>query len=761
MEIITPQDYQNNARKRQRRSLRPCDACRKRKTRCVTKDGDGDCVHCQLRATPCTFQHDPPERQVASASASSSLQGGAGPLGGDEPGLADDLPGPQAPIQTQLPSHPSQQQGQVQRSLSQTRKESRDEVQSIHSVPSVQTFLSPAETRASADSGHPPIPPPSVIVPELVELGPLDRTMGCSSTRFAELYGLGSDMEPILMRHRPYDPSTHEFSLETHAIRRVLERDDGQEYPLTFHMARDEKAVEGDPTFSQVDAIEACVRPHGPSLVELFWRHIQPCYPILSKDPFTLAYNQSYRRIPAALLGAVYLSAIRWWTYDPELSIRSPPDAALLRRMLRTAIPASYHRPKLSSIQAALLLLQCQPEDPLNPDHTFQWGLTCQVLAIGQCLGLHLDAANWTIPQWERNVRKRLSWALFMQDRWTALAYGRPVHIHDDDWTVGDLTPADFTDFDSEGPTATAAAAAAAATATTTTASGSVSGSVSGSSDEDRRSIASTGMTQYIQMVRLTQILSAVYSSFYTARTCREQDTMILFEKARPLFDMLTSWYHSIPPALQMTVVYQRKLCFHGYLHFSYYGVVMTLLRRLIRSTALPPRCSDDRVLSDIRQIALQTAQSAISFVTSLRPDHLEAFWYFTSPYLFSLLGSFTTLMLVTSLSSQERHFWQETLNSYLWNLRMMSKSHEPMQYAVNRLEGAILRGLEHALAVNLNEPLNDKVSPMMGNYAADVYEFTDFGDWDLAAGGNGAYDLLSGLVMQQNPMLPQDDLGG
>ena len=56
MEIITPQDYQNNARKRQRRSLRPCDACRKRKTRCVTKDGDGDCVHCQLRATPCTFQ---------------------------------------------------------------------------------------------------------------------------------------------------------------------------------------------------------------------------------------------------------------------------------------------------------------------------------------------------------------------------------------------------------------------------------------------------------------------------------------------------------------------------------------------------------------------------------------------------------------------------------------------------------------------------------------------------------------------------------
>ncbi|WKT41862.1 hypothetical protein QSH57_006668 [Fusarium oxysporum f. sp. vasinfectum] len=698
MEIITPQDYQNNARKRQRRSLRPCDACRKRKTRCVTKDGDGDCVHCQLRATPCTFQHDPPERQVASGSGSSGVTGPNSNI--------ISLQQPQDDV-----GHEDQSQTSA-RSMSQSRKASRDDVQSVHSVPSVQAFLSPAETRASADSGI-PLAPPSVMVPEL---GPLDRTMGCSSTRFAELYGLGSDMEPILMRHRPYDPQTHEFSLDTHAIRRVLERDDGQEYPLTFHMARDEKAVEGDPTFSQVDAIESCVRPHGPSLVELFWRHVQPCYPILSKDPFTLAYSQSYRRIPAALLGAIYLSAIRWWTYDPELSIRNPPDAALLRRMLRSAIPASYHRPKLSSIQAALLLLQCQPEDPLNPDHTFQWGLTCQALAIGQCLGLHLDASNWTIPQWERNVRKRLSWALFMQDRWTALAYGRPVHIHDDDWTVGDLTPGDFSDFDSEG--------------------------------------------HFIQMVRLTQILSVVYSNFYTARTCREQDTIILWEKARPLFEMLTNWYHSIPPTLQMNVIYQRKLCFHGYLHFSYYGVVMTLLRRLIRSTALPPRCSDDRVLSSIRQIALQTAQSAISFVISLRPDHLEAFWYFTSPYLFSLLGSFTTLLLVTSLSSQERHFWQETLNSYLWNLRMMSKSHQPMQYAVNRLEGAILRGLEHSLAVNLNEPLNDKVSPMMGNYGADVYEYTDFGDWDLAAGASGPYDLLSGLVIQPNPMMPQRDLG-
>lgn len=76
-------------------------------------------------------------------------------------------------------------------------------------------------------------------------------------------------------------------------------------------------------------------------------------------------------------------------------------------------------------------------------------------------------------------------------------------------------------------------------------------------------------MEQHIHMVQLTQILSVVYSNFYTARTCREQDTMILFEKAQPLFKMLTSWYHSIPPTLQMNVVYQHELCFHSYMHLS------------------------------------------------------------------------------------------------------------------------------------------------------------------------------------------------
>lgn len=66
-----------------------------------------------------------------------------------------------------------------------------------------------------------------------------------------------------------------------------------------------------------------------------------------------------------------------------------------------------------------------------------------------------------------------------------------------------------------------------------------------------------------------------------------------------------------------------------GYLHLAYFGVTTLLLRRLVRSTALAPLCLDMSVLNAVRQYAYDTAQKATALVASLRPEHLDAFWYF------------------------------------------------------------------------------------------------------------------------------------
>lgn len=349
-------------------------------------------------------------------------------------------------------------------------------------------------------------------------------------------------------RHRPYDPVTHEFRLETHSIRRVAEQDIG--YPLTYHMANDSKAAAHVEGFEEVDNIEHCIVPNGRRLLNLYFTHVHPAYPILNPTHLFEAHERSYREVAPALLGVVYLIAIKWWSFDAELSIRACPDTRRLRTLATSAIQQAYHAPKLSSIQAVLLLLQCQPEDPLNPGHTFSAGLTAEGIAVGQCLGLHMDASGWSIPQWEKNIRKRLSWALYMQDRWTALAYGRPTHIQEDDWDLPELVDPDFDDrMIHDSPIQYQDGS---------------DHQTSGESTLESRTIGKTGHVQFMQMAHLARILSRILSTFYTRSGAREQDTVKLYENAQPIWQALQAFRAQIPSYLSIEIKYNRQFSFHG-----------------------------------------------------------------------------------------------------------------------------------------------------------------------------------------------------
>jgi hypothetical protein len=74
-----------------------------------------------------------------------------------------------------------------------------------------------------------------------------------------------------------------------------------------------------------------------------------------------------------------------------------------------------------------------------------------------------------------------------------------------------------------------------------------------------------------------------------------------------------------------------------------------------------------------------------------------------------------------------------------------MSKASDPMRYAVNRLEGGVLRGLDRVVAISLNTPLHSPNHETLdleqllqqlnsAQYAQTASEATDFGalsfDW-------------------------------
>lgn len=321
------------------------------------------------------------------------------------------------------------------------------------------------------------------------------------------------------------------------------------EYPVVFHMVSDSKAVSFVGDYTEVDAIESMIRPCGPRLIRLFWLVVQPSYPLLDKRRFMELYNISYRKIGAALLGAVYLNAIQWWNYDSELSLQPPPNSTRLRKLTLDTIMNEFHRPHLSSIEAMLLYLQRTDYEPLTSDHTFSRGLTSQMLAVAEAIGLHVDASEWTIPEWERAQRRRISWALYMQEKWTAISYGRPSHILEVKWTVKDPCLLDFEPCGEQANN----------TLQLSTSYEHISGQI------------------FLLMVNLTKILSRVLSTFFSIQSSRSHDTVLILGKAQTFIQELEEWRKTAILKLPMTRSSPGQFCPSGAQISSYLPLLKSL----------------------------------------------------------------------------------------------------------------------------------------------------------------------------------------
>ncbi|KAI4909756.1 hypothetical protein J4E85_011578 [Alternaria conjuncta] len=225
--------------------------------------------------------------------------------------------------------------------------------------------------------------------------------------------------------------------------------------------------------------------------------------------------------------------------------------------------------------------------------------------------------------------------------------------------------------------------------------------------DEDGSTEVEKGRILFGYMVELTQILAQILSTFYTLKAERDfasrahEGIRSLLNAAKPLQLTLRQWYANMPAALKVQDVAARKLSSVGYLHLGYYAVEMTLHRRIIRS--LSP--ADDLELHNIcRQAAQIRLTSAMSFVQSLRPEHLQSFWYSSSTYNFILIGSFISLLWVTSPSREEADRYRAHLDQYRWTIRLSSKSADFLERALVSLDVSS-SALMKAIPDEINSP--------------------------------------------------------
>ncbi|KAI9043943.1 fungal specific transcription factor domain-containing protein [Aspergillus affinis] len=415
---------------------------------------------------------------------------------------------------------------------------------------------------------------------------------------------------------------------------------------------------------ADLDRIEGTIRPLGPSLVKLYFNIVHPTFPILHKDDFLDKHARSHHEFPPSLLAGVYLIALDWQQFNKELAaVPRALDAAILEDLAMRAIENDMKRPTLSTLQAGLLLLQ----RVRRTNNT----LLTQLVFLGQTLGIHVDCSDWFIPAWERGLRCRLAWALYMQDKWGALVHGRPSLISDrlawddennSDWDVRPCTVEDFHEI------------------------------LIKAEDVPYGSVdAKAGRVSFIHAIELTRIFSQLQYAFCSVGATKKggrldklgaTGTMALAES---FAQQLRQWYTNLPGCLKLdTTTHMRGLSANGALHLSHMAAELTLHRAVLR--ALRPE-TPPSLKSTIRTAARARLLSALKLVETLQPKHTQSFWGFAAPAQMAMIGSFAGLLWATSADCDEAIEYVHQIERLRWALQVRGSAVPFIREAIRMLD--------------------------------------------------------------------------
>ncbi|KAJ4372212.1 Fungal specific transcription factor [Neocucurbitaria cava] len=580
------------------RRERPCDACRRRKSRCVIHEGAVLCVLCEFHKQECTF------------------------------------------VQSPLPRKRKVVDGDKKDSSNNTKK------RSVDSEPPPLALSTPTIT---ATAPSPPPPQPQLNSLHLPQLG---ETLGLQRRQHSRYIGLSSPFDSLLIGLSQFD-TRNESPFDLGTLRRVNDHE-------CFIMLPDENTQDFAGEAEALSQVEQLVHPHGPALLDLYFQVVHPSFPIIQKHLFVERYRNGDRSFSPALLAGMYILALNWWSFNPKLANYSKPDAVRLEAIAMKALTVAMERPKLSTVQAGLLLLQRPEAD--------SWSLTTQLVAIGQELGLHLDCSSWSVPLWERGLRKRIAWALYMQDKWSSLIHGRPSHIFNANWAVKPIAEEDFNEEGDGYDTRQ-------------------------EETEDEQEENHQGRILFAQMIGLTQIMAEVMDTFYTQTAIHDfanagrKSTELILARAKPVQIKLRQWHEKLPAEVKMNAPSRGKLTSTGYLHLAYFATEITLHRRIVQS--LDSTNPDSYGLFMCRNAAKTRLISAMDLVNRLKPEHLQAFWYFASKVNFTLIGTFGSLLWATAPAKEEAEFYKLRLREYRWTLSVSSKRADFLDYAVSMLDAS------------------------------------------------------------------------
>lgn len=631
-EIISPQSSMNLPKPSKQR--RPCDHCRRKKTKCVIVPNTNNCVQCEAKSLTCTFNTQALKRRAVDEYDSPSTK------------RRDDetIVPPNVKIRDVAPvqDYSSMSNSLLRKTLSLQ-------------FPRSSFYVGPTSYLYDVNILN--------LIPET----PIkSRESTASPTKSST-----SKVEQINLN-------------ETVSLRKVSDK-------VLFILKDDQSPQSYQTMTNDVDTIEKFIAPHGQMLIDLFFRIIHPSYPVLHKKVFLEKYSRTHREFSAPLLAAVYVLAIQWWDYDPQLNRYPKPNVELILKIgLNNYLLEILKRPKLSGVQAGLLLLQCKhvislttkktaengptPKKSTTPSDTdySDWVLCSQVVAVAEELGLGLDCNNWKLPKWERGLRKRLAWAVYVEDKWLSLKNSRPSHINSNNWMIVQLLEEDFPEKHGDGDLK------------------------EGSSDIDN------GKKMFKSFIDLSMILSDILDQFYSMRAMHDiTDVQQVLKIAKPLQLRLRNWYHALPVELQMVSVQPRKLCSNGNIQLAYFATELSLHRKIstiIYQQIVAGNSPPKELVTVCRTAAKTRLLGSIEFVRDLKPEHIHSFWHSSAASNFTLIGTFAALLFISAPDEEEANFYRDQIFNYRWILKISSKGFDQVAEASKQLDMVLsqIPGLLH-----------------------------------------------------------------
>ncbi|KAL2817643.1 fungal-specific transcription factor domain-containing protein [Aspergillus granulosus] len=571
------------ARQPRSRKNRPCDTCRRRKTACVI-NVEPPCVFCRSRGLPCQSVTSPsiPATPVAqqfetpeSVQSSSFEDGSLSPSHEEAPGaiLHHGLVHPISGGQSEAPS-PSRTPARA------------ETIQSLEDTPD-QTAHSMGV--ASEQDPHFLALFGSVLLSEQDEI----------DAKYLQVHPGGTD---------PGDHPVHFLLLQ-------------DEFPAHTNRAMQEAS----------DAIEALVWPHGPALVRLYFRHVHPAFPVVSKGGVLQQYHDAKEKLPASLRGAIYALACAFWGRNENLPTLCPFEQYQLTNHAHTSLRSELEAPNLYKLQACLLLMHIIPPEIDSVESPSIWMLAAQATACAQMIGLHQDPSGWRIPSWEKKARKKLWWAVYITDCWSSVCHGNPPHIGAGSFSTRrpDMEDVRF--------------------------------------DEDvavdlhylidrRDTVFHVGDgARFLEMVQIACDMRLILDNSCQVGTMAQSRGALL-----GVYKGLKEW-RSLVPSCLITTPFGNS----GSLHLSYYATQTLLFRGIMSPAARAAKPKPDSNFMEWLPIALREFEAFTAFMTTLTEEDLAGFWIRHSRSQLILCGNFLIYLFLLATEPRDIEAAYRLLESF------------------------------------------------------------------------------------------------